>query len=89
MDDPIQEIPQIILNLTTGSPSIQQSTLLTYFTPTANFKHPFCAVHNNRQAILRIFQWYKIMSPRIKIDIQSIGTPNATLTKPTSTSEKS
>ncbi|KAK5167814.1 uncharacterized protein LTR77_007513 [Saxophila tyrrhenica] len=73
MDDPINDIPQIIYNLTTAPSSLQQKTLERYFTPDASFTHPFCAVHNNRQAILRIFQWYKILSPDIKIRINSVA----------------
>jgi len=74
MDDPIADIPEVIYSLTTATPYTQQRTLERYFTPTASFTHPFCAVTGNRQAILRIFQWYKILSPHISIQINSIGT---------------
>jgi hypothetical protein len=80
MDDPVVDIHDVILNLTTGSPNEQQRTLESYFTPHASFNHPFCSVTNNRQAILRVFQWYKILSPYIYIHINSVGTSTTTLT---------
>ena len=73
MDDPTREITPIIYKLTTGSPRLQQQTLEHYFTPNASFSHPFCAVNGNRDHILSIFRWYKIMSPRIDIQVNGIG----------------
>jgi hypothetical protein len=74
MDDPVNEIRGIVLNLTTGNRTQQQETLETYFTPDASFKHPFCAIAGFRGAILLIFQWYKILSPKIEIEVNSVGT---------------
>ncbi len=73
MDDPVVEIEDIILKLTTGDPSVQETTIKNYFVPNASFKHPFCTVMASRDSILRIFQWYKILSPHIKIKVNSIG----------------
>lgn len=72
--DPVSEIEDVILRLTRGSPRTQEHTIRHYFLPNASFKHPFCSVSGNREAILRIFQWYKILSPHIDITINSVGT---------------
>lgn len=72
--DPAAEIGEVVVKLTKGSPKTQQNTLEQYFLPNASFKHPFCSVQGNRNAILRIFQWYKILSPHIDITINSVGT---------------
>ena len=74
MDDPINEIRGIVLKLTTSNRTQQQETLETYFTRDASFKHPFCAVAGNRDAVLGIFQWYRILSPKIEIEVNSVGT---------------
>ena len=74
MDDPVAEIRGVVLQLTTGSRQQQQEALEKNFTRDASFKHPFCAVTGNRDTILRIFQWYKILSPRIQLNVNSVGT---------------
>ena len=74
MDDPVAEIRGVVLQLTTGSRQQQQEALEKNFTRDASFKHPFCAVTGDRDAILRIFQWYKILSPRIQLNVNSVGT---------------
>ena len=108
----VSEIPHVIHNLTSTSPSTQQHTLLTYFTPNASFTHPFCRTGsfnfgsspipdltdarlisphpqpkssaapsasstklqlNSRQLIAQVYRWYKILSPRIELDVQSVA----------------
>ena len=73
MDDPVAEITNVVYRLTTGSPEVQRQTLERYFTPKASFKHPFVSASDDRTTILRIFQWYKIMSPHITIHVNSVG----------------
>ena len=73
MDDPVAEIRGVVLQLTTGSRQQQQEALEKNFTRDASFKHPFCAVAGDRETILRIFQWYKILSPRIQLTVNSVG----------------
>lgn len=76
------EIPNVIRDLTQTPPSVQRRTIDTYFTPNASFTHPFCRTGsfywsqtlNSRNLIHAIYRWYKIMSPRIDLTIQSIGT---------------
>lgn len=77
---PVKEIPGIIHLLTQSPPSIQEETIETYFTADASFTHPFCRTgsrDNSRWLIWKIYRWYKIMSPRIDMHVQSVGTsPN-------------
>ncbi|KAF2225077.1 hypothetical protein BDZ85DRAFT_233474 [Elsinoe ampelina] len=83
MDDPVKEIPPIISLLTTTTPSIQLATINKYFLPSAQFTHPFCRTPpspTSRWHLSRIYRWYKIMSPRISIRVESVGaTETATL----------
>jgi hypothetical protein len=86
MDDPKRQIPSIIHALTQGTPLAQQSTLQTYFHPSASFTHPLCRVPsfshialpfvgeiNSRWVIGMIYRWYKILSPRIVLDVDVVG----------------
>jgi hypothetical protein len=71
-----KEIPGVIHLLTQAPPSIQRETVETYFTPSASFTHPFCRTgswQGSRWAIWIVYRWYKIMSPRIDISVQSVG----------------
>ncbi|KAG9248515.1 hypothetical protein BJ878DRAFT_15994 [Calycina marina] len=83
MENPKQEIAEVILKLTEGSPDEQRDTFDTYFLPDGGFVHPFCRVPrfsqvlvpfigyiNSRWIIWVIYRWYKILSPRIIADIQ-------------------
>lgn len=77
IDSTVIEIPTVIRLLTQSVPTLQQKTLERFFTPYASFVHPFCQVPSfdgSRWWVLKIFQWYKIMSPRIEIEIHSIGS---------------
>ncbi|KAG9259124.1 uncharacterized protein F5Z01DRAFT_642381 [Emericellopsis atlantica] len=84
MEHPVREIPEVITNLTTGSPEVQSHTLQTYFTSDASFTHPFCRVPSLRKGtipllhwvdsrwlILGIYRWYRTLSPSISINIDS------------------
>ncbi|OJJ50106.1 hypothetical protein ASPZODRAFT_128710 [Penicilliopsis zonata CBS 506.65] len=76
MEDPVSEIPNVIRLLTHSPPSEQEKTVEQFFTTNAAFTHPFCRVCSfpgSRWFLLKIFQWYKIMSPRIETDIHSIA----------------
>ncbi|KAF6224322.1 hypothetical protein HO133_010899 [Letharia lupina] len=70
------EIPQVIHLLTQSPPSTQRKTLETYFTPSASFTHPFCrtgSFEGSRWLIWCIYRWYKIMSPKIEISVDSVA----------------
>lgn len=72
----VADIPTVIRRLTQSPPSLQETVLKQYFTNNASFVHPFCRVPNfegSRWWVSKIFQWYKIMSPRIELEIHSIG----------------
>jgi len=72
----VKEIPGIIHLLTQSPPSIQEEAIETYFTPNASFTHPFCRTgswNNSRWLVGKIYRWYKIMSPRIDMSVQSVG----------------
>ncbi|KAG0247834.1 hypothetical protein BG011_000832, partial [Mortierella polycephala] len=78
-------VPFVISSLTQGSPTEQEYILKTYFTPNASFQHPFCRVFSfsnvtipligeidSRWVIWMIYRWYKILSPRIDLDVHSV-----------------
>ncbi|KAJ5884657.1 hypothetical protein N7495_009167 [Penicillium taxi] len=72
----VNEIPVVIRLLTQSTPSLQDKALDRFFTRNAEFIHPFCRVpsfEGSRWYIMKIFQWYKIMSPRIELEIHSVA----------------
>lgn len=82
MENPIKDISSIIHTLTQAPPTKQKDALEHYFTPDANFIHPFCTTGSwsvnilgyrltSRWAILQIYQWYKLISPRIDLEVLS------------------
>ncbi|KAI1470741.1 uncharacterized protein F4812DRAFT_276902 [Daldinia caldariorum] len=85
MDYPEQQIQHIIRSLTQYSHDDQRTALQDYFLPDAYFVHPFCRVPsfgnckipytdltvNSRQLVFYIYQWYRILSPDIKLSIDS------------------
>ncbi|KAI1806152.1 hypothetical protein F4811DRAFT_551108 [Daldinia bambusicola] len=85
MDYPEQQIQHIIRSLTQYSRDDQWTTLEDYFLPDAYFVHPFCRVPsfgnykvpftnstiNSRKLVFYIYQWYRILSPDIKLSIDS------------------
>ncbi|EKM51096.1 uncharacterized protein PHACADRAFT_177788 [Phanerochaete carnosa HHB-10118-sp] len=75
MQDPQKEIPDVV-NLITAAvnPEIQEAAVLRYYAPDAAFRHPLCRVWRrpgSRSAVIGILQWYRIMSPVLKIDVRS------------------
>ncbi|KDQ57980.1 hypothetical protein JAAARDRAFT_78444 [Jaapia argillacea MUCL 33604] len=75
MERPAEEIERVIKLLVEAvSPEVQLAAVQKYFTPDAEFRHPICQVvsgPNSREDIVGIFQWYRIMSPKIHIDVNS------------------
>lgn len=72
MQSPRDEISQVIHNLTsTDSPSVQNSAVLKYYTQDAKFRHPICRA-NSREVLLGIYQWYRILSPRVEGVVKSV-----------------
>ncbi|KAH6717396.1 hypothetical protein BKA61DRAFT_719399 [Leptodontidium sp. MPI-SDFR-AT-0119] len=83
MDHPKRQISHVIHLLTEGSPADQKDALDAYFLPDAAFIHPLCRVPsfshfnlpfvgeiNSRWVIWMIYRWYKILSPRIVLDVE-------------------
>ena len=82
-----KQISSVIKSLTEGSPADQENALDTYFLPDSSFIHPLCRVPsfknyavpligeiNSRWVIWMIYRWYKILSPRIVLDVECDGT---------------
>ncbi|KAI6244972.1 hypothetical protein HI914_07220 [Erysiphe necator] len=93
MEDPVRQTPNIIRLLTEGSPTQQQEAIQSYFLQDASFVHPLCRVPsfshmcipllgniNSRWVISAIYRYYKIISPRIIITIESINFDRKTST---------
>ncbi|KAI0100609.1 hypothetical protein GGR51DRAFT_346472 [Nemania sp. FL0031] len=89
MENPEEEIADIIRSLTMGTREEQKEALHSYFLQNAYFIHPFCRVPsfrsrqiqvpftniewtiNSRLLVLFVYQWYKIMSPKISLEVDS------------------
>ncbi|PGG96004.1 hypothetical protein AJ79_09771 [Helicocarpus griseus UAMH5409] len=83
MEDPVAEIPHVIHLLTQSIPSVQKETIERFFTPSASFTHPLCrtgSFEGSRWLIVQIYRFYKIMSPRIDLDVHSVAFDKSNLT---------
>jgi len=82
MDNPVDEISDVIRSLTLAPTPQQLDTIETYFTPDAVFTHPFCrtTTSHSKLQINYIYRWYKIMSPEIEMWIKSIAFDKENLT---------
>ncbi len=79
-----KEIIPVTRTLCQGTPEEQLDAIHRNYLPDASFVHPFCRVPsfsgihipgvgtiNSRTLILAIFKWYRILSPRVDIHIES------------------
>ncbi|XXG98557.1 hypothetical protein Hte_004882 [Hypoxylon texense] len=87
MDVPESQVPYIIRSLTQSTREDQRRVLEKYFLPNAYFIHPFCRVPsfgdkkipftnqsvNSLWFVFFIYQWYRILSPKIELDINSVA----------------
>ena len=76
MDNPTEDITQVVHTLCQGTPDQQTKAINTYFTPNASFTHPFCrtgSFDGSRNLIHAIYKWYKLLSPKIELNVNSIG----------------
>ncbi|KAK0735714.1 hypothetical protein B0T21DRAFT_334049 [Apiosordaria backusii] len=95
MDHPVKDIKHVIRSLTQGSPEEQATTVSKYFAKGASFTHPFCRVPSfkdrkipltnitnldSRAAIIAIYRWYKTLSPRTSLSINSVSFDQKTNT---------
>ena len=72
----MREIAEVIHGLTQSPPAVQQQLLRTFFTPDAAFRHPLCRVDGfdgSRDVIAHVYRMYKLLSPRIEIEVKSVG----------------
>ncbi|KAJ2918867.1 hypothetical protein MD484_g1532, partial [Candolleomyces efflorescens] len=76
MQNPSEEVSSVILQLaTTTSPDVQQAAVYKYMTPDVSFEHPVCSVRssaNSREKLLKIYQWYRVLSPHIDLKVESV-----------------
>ncbi|KAJ7605242.1 hypothetical protein DFH06DRAFT_1287282 [Mycena polygramma] len=76
MQNPASEVGAVVSLLTAAAaPDIQKVAFLKYLTPDAGFRHPLCNVApgpGSRERVLGIYQWYRIMSPRIDITVKNV-----------------
>ncbi|KAM7218566.1 hypothetical protein V8F06_006030 [Rhypophila decipiens] len=86
MEHPVRDVRNVIRALCQGSPQEQSDAVNRYFVPSASFVHPFCRVPSfeglelpiigakldSRTLVLAIFKWYKILSPKIELEIDSV-----------------
>ncbi|KAJ4303293.1 hypothetical protein N0V90_002186 [Kalmusia sp. IMI 367209] len=82
MEDPANEIRGVIHLLTQSPPTIQRDAIETYFTPNASFTHPFCRTgtwENSRFLVQAIYRWYKILSPKIELTVNSVAYDESNL----------
>ncbi|CAJ2513643.1 Uu.00g017620.m01.CDS01 [Anthostomella pinea] len=87
MDDPEAQFTGIVKALTEGPNKDQTDTLNDYFLRDAFFTHPFCRVPSfknyrvpftswiidSRWVVLMIYRWYHVLSPEIKLEVDSIS----------------
>ncbi|KAK4103618.1 hypothetical protein N658DRAFT_514439 [Parathielavia hyrcaniae] len=84
MENPAEEIRHVIRALTQGTPEEQHDAIYRYYAPGATLEHPFCRVpsftdlkvpgvghFDSRALITATYRWYKILSPRINLKIES------------------
>ncbi|KAI0739373.1 hypothetical protein C8Q80DRAFT_1347117 [Daedaleopsis nitida] len=76
MDDPANEVVSVATLVTAAiNPEIQRETVLKYYTPDMKFRHPLCTISggpNGRDAMLDVLQWYRIMSPVLKVRVNGV-----------------
>ncbi|KAH7106071.1 hypothetical protein BKA62DRAFT_688779 [Auriculariales sp. MPI-PUGE-AT-0066] len=74
MENPLIEIDDVVRACVglDATPDSQVVAIERYFTRDAAFNHPLCkvgAAPGSREAILKIYQWYRILSPKLLITV--------------------
>ncbi|KAF8632713.1 hypothetical protein AX15_001736 [Amanita polypyramis BW_CC] len=75
MQDPVREIKDVVLQLTSDSPDVQRDAVYKYYAPDAGFRHPLSHVEPgvlSREYILGIYQWYRVVSPNVSIRVDNV-----------------
>ena len=77
MDDPKNEIAQVVKLVTTAAtPELQATAIERFFMSDAGFTHPLCTVPPNpgsRHVIKGIYEWYRHLSPALSLEVNSIS----------------
>lgn len=79
----MQDIADVVHRLTQGTPKQQEEAINEYFTTDASFTHPFCrtgSFEGSRWLIHAIFRWYKVLSPKIDLTVNSVALDETNLT---------
>ncbi|PKS05578.1 hypothetical protein jhhlp_008096 [Lomentospora prolificans] len=84
MENPETDIRKVLHGLCCGDVAEQTATVAKYFVADASFEHPFCRVPSfsglsvpgsatldSRWLVLMIYRWYRILSPRVDLQIDS------------------
>ncbi|KAJ3486772.1 hypothetical protein NLI96_g4005 [Meripilus lineatus] len=76
MEHPAKEIAHVVYQVAAaGTPDIQKAAIEKFFASDAEFHHPVALVvpgPNSRDAILGIYQWYRIFSSRIELEVRNV-----------------
>ncbi|KAI0804667.1 hypothetical protein BC629DRAFT_1488797 [Irpex lacteus] len=76
MQNPKEEIVEVVSAVTAAvNPEVQKAAVARYYAPDVSFKHPLCEVHpgpGSRDQLLGILQWYRVLSPTIKINTHQV-----------------
>ncbi|KAF8346446.1 hypothetical protein F5887DRAFT_1182952 [Amanita rubescens] len=76
MEDPVRDIKEVFRQLTaTASPDVQKEAVYTYYVPNAGLHHPLSYIEPgilSRESILGLYQWYRVLSPNVSIDVSNI-----------------
>ncbi|KZV98816.1 hypothetical protein EXIGLDRAFT_287273 [Exidia glandulosa HHB12029] len=75
MEVPFYDIESVVLRCTAASPNnpdSQREAIEKYYTADCEFNHPLATVlsgQSSRDTVLRVYQWYRIMSPTLELTI--------------------
>ncbi|KAF7329229.1 hypothetical protein MKEN_00183600 [Mycena kentingensis (nom. inval.)] len=76
MQNPVADIGGVVSLLSAAAaPDIQTAAFRKYLTPDAGLKNPLCSVapgQGSRDKVLSVYEWYRILSPRIDIEVKSV-----------------
>ncbi|RVX69972.1 hypothetical protein B0A52_05807 [Exophiala mesophila] len=76
MEDPVTEIRDLLPILYTEAPDVQRNVVANYFTSDASFTNPFFRIQGfpgSIWSIHMIYRWCKVLSPRLKVGVESVA----------------
>ncbi|EJD48242.1 hypothetical protein AURDEDRAFT_113076 [Auricularia subglabra TFB-10046 SS5] len=78
MDRPAEQLAHVVRECTGAlheSADVQRAAIERYYAPDCEFNHPLCRVSSapsSRDDVLRVYQWYRIMSPTLKLAVDEV-----------------